>query len=349
MKHKRILFDALYINTGGAKVILETVVSELYNRGILSNYVFLIDIRLNSDIISSIDILNKRVINASVWSRKRFYIDNILEFDKVICLANLPPPVSIKDKPVYIFFHNAHILTPELGWRDFLGTALYVLKRAYILVKNKRQYTWIVQTDTMKKMVLKKLFVSQQKIMVIPFFKNIDFKAKKSLKIQDGDISFAYIADGQSQKNHKFLLEALHYLFKKHGLNVKLYLTISENYPSLIKKIHNLKELGISIINLGTIPHSEIINLYTKVDYLLYPSLVESFGLPLIEASSLGCDIISINKDYVYDIVVPSAVFSNKNIHELSNVLLNVYSGTQLPETKLVVKNDINEFLNLLI
>ena len=140
MRSKKVLIDALYINTGGAKVILETVVKELYDRGVLNNYIFLIDKRLKSELISFIDISNLFIINASVRTRRRFYLNNKKEFDKVLCLANLPPPVSISDKSVYIFFHNAHILTPELGWWKFHDITSYALKRMYILLTNKRQY-----------------------------------------------------------------------------------------------------------------------------------------------------------------------------------------------------------------
>jgi glycosyltransferase involved in cell wall biosynthesis len=348
MAYKKVLIDALYINTGGAKVILETVIAQLHNRGILNNYIFLIDARLNSNLISFIDNANLFIINASVWSHKRFYLNNKKDFNKVVCLANLPPPIAIEDKPVYILFHNAHILKSELSWPQLISITKYAFKRTYILLMNKRKYSWVVQTETMKKLIEKNLFIYSEKIRVIPFYKQFDFDVTNRVK-KENLLSFAYIADGQIQKNHKFLIKVFRHLYLEHGLNVTLYLTVSNNYPNLIKEITYLNQIGIFIINLGTISHKEIIELYKKVDYLLYPSLIESFGLPLIEASSMGCDVIAINKDYVYDVITPSAVFSTKNIYELSNMIISLYNGKKLPKTKLVVNNSINEFVDLLI
>ena len=42
---------------------------------------------------------------------------------------------------------------------------------------------------------------------------------------------------------------------------------------------------------------------------LIYPSKIESFGMPLIEAQILNIPVIASELDYVRDIVVPSETF----------------------------------------
>ena len=47
----------------------------------------------------------------------------------------------------------------------------------------------------------------------------------------------------------------------------------------------------------------------------LNPSLQESFGLPLVEASSMALPIIASDLDYVFDVCEPDYVF-NPNCHK---------------------------------
>ncbi|MDA9221646.1 glycosyltransferase, partial [Methylophilaceae bacterium] len=59
----------------------------------------------------------------------------------------------------------------------------------------------------------------------------------------------------------------------------------------------------------GYLIHSEIIKLYNQSNALIYPSLLESFGLPLVEASQLNLPILASELDYVRDVIDPIEVF----------------------------------------
>ena len=94
---------------------------------------------------------------------------------------------------------------------------------------------------------------------------------------------FFYPADGAGHKNHLRLLEA----FLLINENYKLYLTLSENdFSKLSEKFPCLKTKSSKIINLGQMPRKKILKFYNeKVGTLIFPSLDESFGIPLIEAT----------------------------------------------------------------
>jgi glycosyltransferase involved in cell wall biosynthesis len=65
----------------------------------------------------------------------------------------------------------------------------------------------------------------------------------------------------------------------------------------------------LQIQNLGTIDAAAMAAAYVRTDALIYPSLLESFGLPLIEASVAGVPIIAAELDYVRDVVSPVQTF----------------------------------------
>ena len=64
------------------------------------------------------------------------------------------------------------------------------------------------------------------------------------------------------------------------------------------QKIAKEENIDQNIVWHGECSNAEMINLYLNSDAILFPSLVESFGLPLIEASSLGKKIFAIDKPY---------------------------------------------------
>ena len=121
---------------------------------------------------------------------------------------------------------------------------------------------------------------------------------------------FIYVASGDPHKNHSRLIEAW-VLLSLEGIYPLLYLTIDEKiYPELSKLINGKKEkFNLNIENLGSMPHSYIMDMYCEVDALIFPSLVESYGLPLIEARVKGLSIIASELDFVRDVVSPNQTF----------------------------------------
>lgn len=57
------------------------------------------------------------------------------------------------------------------------------------------------------------------------------------------------------------------------------------------------KELNINgnVIHTGIVTDSELVDLYNLVDLLVFPSLYEGFGLPIIEAMACGTKVVSSN------------------------------------------------------
>ena len=70
-----------------------------------------------------------------------------------------------------------------------------------------------------------------------------------------------------------------------------------------------MQEKGLKIINLGWLPQSEVLLQYQSCRSLIFPSLRESFGLPLLEASKLNIPILASELDYVYDVCEPEQTF----------------------------------------
>ena len=84
---------------------------------------------------------------------------------------------------------------------------------------------------------------------------------------------------------------------------IRLHLTLSEDdVLDLSKQVHNL---GVedAIVYEGVLPFQKLLACYKSMDALLFPSYIETFGLPLIEAAKVGIPIIASDLDYAREVL----------------------------------------------
>jgi glycosyltransferase involved in cell wall biosynthesis len=58
----------------------------------------------------------------------------------------------------------------------------------------------------------------------------------------------------------------------------------------------------------GVVPHAELGRLYRGAACLVYPSAVETFGLPPLEAMACGCPVVASNRTSVPEVVGDAAL-----------------------------------------
>lgn len=336
-----LLIDAIYIHESGGKVLLEYLIHQcLQNK---KKIFILFDKRIKAPITNNLTEQQYIFLSPSEKQRRIFYQQNSGRFSSVLCFANVPPPVFVKNLNVFIYFHNLVLLS---AWKECKNYSisrklLIMLKRFYIQWKNQPNYTWLVQSNRMKKAVQSNLHVSDQSIKVLPFFPEV---VTTEIPVRN-DIQFIYVADGVPQKNHLTLLKAWEYLYEHHGLSPVLHLTLDQRYDTLIQQITSLQKKGIAIVNHGVISKDELNQLYSKCSYLVFPSLAESFGLPLIEAVQHGCGVLASDLPFVTDVIEPSAQFEHNQFKSIAELVLVVCNSSKLISSRLVVKNQIQDLI----
>jgi glycosyltransferase involved in cell wall biosynthesis len=344
-----ILIDAIYINTGGGKVLLDYFIDTLIKNKLLSKYYFLLDDRISNNLVDKLDNKYYKIITPSEKNRKLFYQSEINKFYKIFCFANVPPPINIENKQVFIYFHNTLLLDYSSSKLSFINKFLLLIKRTYINFKKNKKYTWIVQTKIIGDLLSTKLSIKKTNIEIIPIY-NIDYFKNCNLSLKENNNHYLYVADASEQKNHHFLLDSWESFSKSvNNSNVFLHLTLSINSnQGILNRIDLLKKNGYNIINHGVCTAEKIKLLYTQCNFLIFPSLAESFGLPLIEATSAGCIIISANLPYVYQVIEPSITFNPNDNNSLTSALLLTQSTSKIKSSKLLVENKIIHLINKL-
>ncbi|MDA9037231.1 glycosyltransferase [Flavobacteriaceae bacterium] len=334
-----ILVDATYINETGGKTLLNYLIENIIDKGLEEKFYFLLDDRLKLKYPK----INFEFIKASEKNRLKFYKKTINKFSKVFCFANVPPPLKLNVE-TYIYFHNDLLI--DLNETNFriLKKSVFYIKRFYIKLKDRANYNWIVQTELIKEKLSKKIVNNKNRIRVLPFY----FDNFKELKNEKQTNSFLYVSGFLPHKNHYRLIKAFVISAENHKENIFLNLTLkSEDFIHLMKSFIKIPS-NLIIKNLGVLDLEEINLAYEKNQNLIFPSLKESFGLPLIEATLKNLNVITTNLDYVSYVIEPTLIFDPLDIEDISNSILKTLTLKRLKKPKLVSKNKVDELIKIL-
>jgi hypothetical protein len=340
-----ILIDAIYVNSGGGRILLDYFLKEFSKCGI--QYSVLCDRRLYLTGFFNCKINKEKlfVIKNGELSRYLFYFSKHHSFHSIFCFASIPPPFKIKDKKVTIFFHNLYRLNnfSNLYYLDFF-------KNLYTRFISYSKYEWVVQSNKSRLLLSEHNSVNLSLIKVFPFFEPLE---KVEIVSKVNCLRYSYIADSSIHKNHLFLIRNWMQFYDINCSIFSLELNITLKLESCSGELFDLLSDDIflqkyNIVNHGPLKYPDVIKLLKITDYLVYVSNFESFGLPLIEACQLGCKIIAPDLEYVSEVVNPSFIFkANDNCDFLIKLNQSCQIGI-VSESSLVTSNLINPLIDYL-
>lgn len=219
--------------------------------------------------------------------------------DEIISLQNMAVPFCRVKQTVYVqncipfSEYRVGLATDPFVWfyKNVIGRwTVYSLKYASHI---------IVQTEWMKKLVKIKTGTDADRISVkrvmIP-----DYQRRKRRTYRKKTVFF-YPAAAYQYKNHQMILEALinwRHLNQENFERAAVIFTISENenrYARHLSKI--VRQYHLPVKFSGRQNQDRMAELYAA-SVLLFPSHMETVGLPLLEAQQSGCRIIAADYEY---------------------------------------------------
>lgn len=283
----RIMVFDVPAESGGALSVLH----EFYNEFKLdqeNEYIFVLSLPELKE-TSNIKVLRFPWIKKS-WGH-RIYFDRFIapklikeyKVDKVLSLQN----ITIPNTKVYqsVFVHNA-LPFSEYRFSFIENRLLWIYQN--IIGKNimksiKRADHVIVQTNWMKKKCIEQLQVIPERIEVKP--PKIDIEVKKTFeKTKESTSTFFYPASGVVFKNHKVVVDACLMLKEEQITDYKVIFTLKGDESEHIVNLYNIsKKNELPIKFIGSLTREEVFDFYLK-SILLFPSYIESVGLPLLES-----------------------------------------------------------------
>ncbi|GAB4218986.1 MAG: glycosyltransferase family 1 protein [Candidatus Microgenomates bacterium] len=273
-------------------------------------------------------------------------------------------PIELyKNKEIDVFFSPAHYLPRfcpvpsvvtihDLSYlyypQDFLKKDLFQLKY-WTNYSIKQAKKIIAVSKTTKKDIIKNNHLPENKVEVVynGFEKNIKYDKSIDVKFEAANNPFIlYVGTLQPRKNIQTLIKAFEKL-KKIYPEFKLIIAGKKGW--LYEKIFQLvQNLGLEndVYFTDYVSDLQLMFLYKNAFCFVMPSFYEGFGIPVLEAMSYNCPVISSFSSSLPEIAGEAALyFDPKNEYDLVEKLKLLKENKQL-KNELIKKGQkrINEF-----
>lgn len=241
--------------------------------------------------------------------------------------------INYKKTPNFVL--TIHDMIPE--WEFKSGNNVFKS-----LVEQKRKLlekasSIIAISEATKKDILYFTSIDPQKVTVIHhgepdyFFK---LSAGDQMPTAKKDY-FLYVGNRGGYKNFNILLTSLSSFLKKENVFIKVV------GRELNKEEHELiNRLGITeyILFINETSEEVLFNLYKNAICFIYPSLMEGFGIPILEAFYAECPVVCSDIPCFKEIAMNAALyFDPKSPESICSAVQKIYSDKQL-QTELINK-----------
>jgi glycosyltransferase involved in cell wall biosynthesis len=191
----------------------------------------------------------------------------------------------------------------------------------------------IAVSETTKKDIVHFLKCPEDKVKVIyngydEALYNNDTEAVQEKIYKEYGVKNYFIAIGPTypHKNFELLIDAYHELDTKIKEQFPLVIPGGKNnYLTVLKEYVKVKDAGKYIHFIGYVPAALMPALYKEAYALVFPSLYEGFGFPLLEAMACGCPVITADISSMPEVCGHAALyFDPYNKHNLQAQLQNI-------------------------
>jgi glycosyltransferase involved in cell wall biosynthesis len=270
--------------------------------------------------------------------------------DTILCFGNLPPLFKTAGQ-IIVFVQNRYLID-EVSLKGFpLKTRLRLqIERWWLSSRATNVHAFAVQSPSMQAILQSSGITNKKPVYVLPFVSAIDCY-KRSFDLHDSgavaENTFLYVGSGEPHKNHRKLIEAW-CILSKEGHYPTLLLTLDEKvHADLCFWIDKKKQdFRLNLQNLGWQSHAQIKHLYVRVQALIYPSTLESFGLPLIEARQAGLPVLASELDYVRDVLDPEQSFNPESATSIARAIKRFIGIDEPPLPLLDARGFLDQIFN---
>ncbi len=134
----------------------------------------------------------------------------------------------------------------------------------------------------------------------------------------------AFRPSGEARE-HFLVYPARPWKHKNHARLLQAFVDLRREVPGLRlvltgEGLEELSPLPDGVDVLGSVSHEELASLYRRAACLVFPSLYEGFGLPLLEAMASGCPVAASNRSAIPEVCGDAAVlFDPEDVHAIVN------------------------------
>lgn len=345
---KKIVISAVNLTEGGGREVLLSVLRAI-SLDRRFNAIAIVNNKSKTDLIRSTNIKYLQVPKTKKsWVNRLLFeyvfsmpISKRLDADIWLSLHDITPNVLTKKRYVYCHniapFYDFNFSDVKLDFKFSLFVLFY--KWIYRININNNNAVFVQQSWIADKFV--DFFNFNNCIVALPE------EDKKLIEMQNpiinkkninSEVVFFYPTLPRTYKNLEIIFESVNLLNKKNIKGYKVIITVKQGENKYINYLINKYGKPNEIDLCGRLKKSQMNEYYNQCDFLLFPSKLETWGLPIREAISYNLPLLladhqySRSTSYGYDKV---CFFNMSSARELSTIMSNVIS-----------KNDSEVFKN---
>lgn len=346
----RIAFFGINLVNGGGKVVgLKTLESWLTLIQREHAFFILPNHKEYREVFKVKEGLDENVLWVDKTSRKHRaklefsrFISKWLEKNKIDVVYNATniPLISAPCKQVMLL-HRAFLIVPTKQYaHNYKFSAIIKIKLEQNLLKalKKNVNHWIVQTNFMKDSLIKSLNLKEENVSIIPSGSDIITKDISIYTNEKVTSDFTFICPTKYYPHKKLeLLPTIIEIMKNNSKKkFKFLLTLDKaNYldAKILTSLDPYIQQGY-IQNVGIVKSSQMASLYRKADALFMPTLLESFGLPFVEALNSLLPIATSNRTFAREICGDAATyFEPYDSEDVANKLVELIKNKSYYES----------------
>lgn len=224
---------------------------------------------------------------------------------------------------------------------EFCPKAYSFWERIYMRGTIKKSCNWaseiISVSENTKKDLMNLYKVDEKKISVIyegyslchsgldPESQGAQWQSEILKQVQDDNVPYLlFVGRIEERKNIFNIVKAFEILKDKYDIPHKLVLAgkTGFGFEQIKSQILNSKYQR-EILELGFVEEDEKWELLKKADVFVFPTLYEGFGIPILEAQSVGCSVVASNNSSVPEVAADSALLADPRSPQ--NIAENIY------------------------
>ncbi len=223
---------------------------------------------------------------------------------------------------------------------EFFSAEVLAWRKANFKPSAQKARRIITVSEYTRQTIIKKYDIPTQKVQTIHHGINKIFhplisqdtiiKVRQKYRLPEQFIFFP--ANPWPHKNHARLFEVLKLLKQKYRASCRLVLSgIFESEQSNLQSL--VADAGVSnkVHILGYIPYQDLPGIYATATMLVFPSLFEGSGIPVLEAMACGCPVICSNTTSLPELAGEAAILVNPlDVAQMAEGIYNVFSSQSL-------------------
>jgi len=244
-----------------------------------------------------------------------------LKHDDLFFSPGYNTPLFCRSPFVFTIHDLSHVYCPEISsplLRLYYAT---VMKRAC-----GRAARIVTVSEFTKKQIIDWSGVSPEKVLNVGCAVDPEYQP-------DGDsygLPFSYFLSVSNRKRHKNefrIVEA----FARANLDSRTHLVFTGEPAADLVRLIKAHQLLSRVDFIGVVPEAKLPSLYRSAEALIFPSLYEGFGIPILEAMACGTPVVTSNVTAMPEVAGDAALLVDpSSMEQISMAMEQIVTDTSL-------------------